>query len=1188
VVSTESNQSSGNRNIPASRDDSWEEERQRTGLFRWEDPENLMPPWSVPPGLMVPGPRQPDADAQPADPGPQPADPRPRPAGAEPAEQAEPAEPAEPPAGSGSWPGVAPPAGWFLHPAQPPSAAHQERTSAQQPLGDQPSQRFTLRVPAPAPAPDTGFPLSDTARPEPPVESGPPAEPEPHGTATPASPWPNVRAVPSPTREPDGSWSSPLPPKPARRPLGPTQARYGRAGGPGFQPTRSDQSGPQGADAEGPGLSPWQRSHQLWAEAGIEWERRPAPQLPWHPTASRSATRSARARQAPPPRPPAPQQTPEQPSDQASWLGAYAPVGWAGRTPVPLGAPVYSEPGVDEDDGPAGDDRWGDDEPPIRQRPPGLAPEDEAEEVYEAYEPDEAYEDSDALLFDHRRPDSRRPGSRRTGRRSRRTMRIAVPVIVVVAVAALALALLTGHGPKVGPATSDQHKTPNTAAPRLPMGAVTFDTYPGQQQRGVFQVINRIVAVGNTMVTTGSQTSDGVVRQQFLVSANAGASWHLAPVHSPGGGQAALGHPATLLAGGPGGWVATGSHAIWTSRNGLTWTLAATHGITPRMPGDVVWVLNKTSTGYLAAGIGNGPGQRQHTGVIWTSRDGLTWQRHTAAQLGLAGPGETVPSISYITSRGNATVISGAVTARTGVYSAAWLSTNGGTAWTRLKIPAGHGAGTTISGVASDGSGLIAVRPGRTPAGAPDGIADFSADGRTWRYAATIEPDPNTGGWTPSVVKGSSYGFVVTGTTAEGQLVAHTSTGTGTSWLPTGPLGRASVASVSGATVAPGGTVVAIGATAASKISQQPVFLEAAADGTVRSVSLAGIAGATIPEMKINSTAVAGGLQIAVGSANGYPAVWRRTSAGVWTLVSSLGLVAADTHLRALTSVTHGPAGWLAVGAPGPVVLTSGDGEIWGVAGGNITQDLAGVSAVAATSGPAGYVIVGRLVAAGGGCVADVWWSANMANWTRAHDVNLTDGSSQVLAVAAGTHGFVSVGSHNSQPAAWITTNGRSWKTIVMPSPGGASAGALQQVAVNGNRVVALGQGTIGKGPAVGSATGTEPGAVPFAELSTDGGATWQQVPFSSPGPYTSFTALTADAAGFTAAGLFGQPGQQDVALWESATGGSWKPYQSGGLNGSAAWQIDTMTRSGAQVAGIGTVITQQSHQTVTFTLPAR
>src|SRR5207247_718503 len=193
---------------------------------------------------------------------------------------------------------------------------------------------------------------------------------------------------------------------------------------------------------------------------------------------------------------------------------------------------------------------------------------------------------------------------------------------------------------------------------------------------------------------------------------------------------------------------------------------------------------------------------------------------------------------------------------RTGDYSAAWLSTNGGTAWTRLKIPADHGAGTTISGVASDGAGLIAVRPGRTAAGTPDGSAHFSAGGRPGQYGAT---------------------------------------------------------------------------------------LEAAADGTVRSVSLAGIAGATIPEMKINSTAVAGGMQIAVGSANGYPAVWLRTSAGAWALVSSLGLVAADPHLRALTSVTHGPAGWLAAGAPGPVVLTSADGEIWGVAGGDITQNLAGV-----------------------------------------------------------------------------------------------------------------------------------------------------------------------------------------------------------------------------------------------------
>jgi hypothetical protein len=853
--------------------------------------------------------------------------------------------------------------------------------------------------------------------------------------------------------------------------------------------------------------------------------------------------------------------------------------------PVPLGAPVYSDPGVDEDDSPTREDRWGDDRPPIWERPPGLVPE-------AGPDAPEQTPSGDTLLFDHGTPRSRRPGPGRAagnGRRGRRIATIVVPAIVVVAVAVLALALLTGHGPKFGPLASDPHKAPNTAAPRLPLGAVTFDTYPGQQQRGVFQVINRIVASGGTMVTTGSQSSDGVVRQQFLVSTNAGANWRLAPVRAPGGGQgdqAVLGHPATLLAGGPGGWVAVGPQAIWTSPTGLSWTLAATHGISPRQPGDAVWVITKTAVGYLAAGSGAGPGTGRHTAVIWTSRDGVTWQRTTAAQLGLAGPDETVQSISYASWHGNAMVISGAVVSNTGASAdVAWRSTNGGTTWTRLSIPADHGAGAAISGLGADGSGFIAVRPGRTASGAADGIAYFSPDGQAWQYAATINP---VGGWTPSVAKGSDYGFVVTGTTAEGRLVAYTSTGAGTSWLPTGTLGVAATASVSGATVAPGGTVVAIGATTATEISQQPVFLEASTDGTVRPVSLAGIAGAVIPEMKINSTAVADGLQIAVGSASGYPAVWRRTSDGTWTLVSSLGLVAADPHLRTLTSVTHGPSGWLAVGAPGPVVLSSADGEIWGVTGGNITQDLAGVSAVAAASGPAGYVIVGRLVAPGGSCVADVWWSANMTSWTRAHDVNDADGSSQVLAVAAGAHGFVSVGSHNGQPAVWTTTDGRAWKTIVLPPPAGATAGALQQVAINGNRVVALGQGTVGKGPAVGSANATAPDAVPFAELSADGGATWQQVPFSSPGPYTSFTALTAGAAGFTAAGLFGQPGQQDVALWASATGTSWKPYQSGGLSGSEAWRIDALARSGALVAGVGTIITQQSQQTVTFTLPAR
>jgi len=137
----------------------------------------------------------------------------------------------------------------------------------------------------------------------------------------------------------------------------------------------------------------------------------------------------------------------------------------------------------------------------------------------------------------------------------------------------------------------------------------------------------------------------------------------------------------------------------------------------------------------------------------------------------------------------------------------------------------------------------------------------------------------------------------------------------------------------------------------------------------------------------------------------------------------------------------------------------------------------------------------------------------------------------------------------------------------------------LQQVAIHGDTVVALGLATTG--------TGAGASTVPFAELSADGGQDWQQVPFSSPGPDTVFTALTADAAGFTAAGLFGPPGRQNVAVWTSAAGVSWKPSQSSGLNGSEGWQIDALAPSGSVVTGIGTIVTQQSQQTVTFTLPA-
>src|SRR3984957_10713608 len=473
------------------------------------------------------------------------------------------------------------------------------------------------------------------------------------------------------------------------------------------------------------------------------------------------------------------------------------------------------------------------------------------------------------------------PGSRRPRRSviSRRTATVGGPILAVVA-AALVLALATGHFPKFGPFTANQQQN-------MAVATAAFGTYPDHEQSGVSQTVDRVVASGKTIVTMGSQTSDGVVRQQFFASTDGGAPGRLAATHATGGGPAPLGHPAARLAGGPGGWLAVGPQAIWTSPNGQAWTLASTKGITPMLTGDAMWVLNSTSGGFLAAGVA-ADGNHATQAVIWTSRDGVTWQRKTAAQLGLAGPGETVQDISYITAHGTATVMSGQVTRDGATYAGVWLSTDGGSAWTRVTVPADHGAGAAITGLGSDGSGLLAVRPARSADGAPDGVAYFSPNGTAWQYAGTIGA---SAGWNPGLVKGSNFGFVVAGARVAGQLVAFTSTGAGGTWQQTGSLGNADTQSVVGATVASAGTIVAVGYTSPSKVSQQPVFLMANAAGSVRPVSLAGLAGGAIPELSVNGLAVAGGQQIAVGSTEGYPAVWRKASGGSGALATSLSQV---------------------------------------------------------------------------------------------------------------------------------------------------------------------------------------------------------------------------------------------------------------------------------------------------------
>jgi hypothetical protein len=332
------------------------------------------------------------------------------------------------------------------------------------------------------------------------------------------------------------------------------------------------------------------------------------------------------------------------------------------------------------------------------------------------------------------------------------------------------------------------------------------------------------------------------------------------------------------------------------------------------------------------------------------------------------------------------------------------------------------------------------------------------------------------------------------------------------------------------------------------------------------------------PRLEVNAIASAQGQRLAAGSADGYPAIWKQGPGGNWTLVTSSDDLPAGPTPATLTSVTHGPAGWLAVGVPGPVVLTSVNGTTWRPAAGNIVAGLGKISTVSAAGGPRGYVILGKLAVPSGGCVADVWWSANLTNWTRAHDVNGTAGSSQTLAVAALADGFVSVGSHNGRPAAWITSDGTTWRTIDLPRPANAQ---LNQIAVIGARVVATG-GSDGQGD----------GSAAFAMSSPDGGATWQQADLRLPAPGTVVTALAGGQRGWIAAGQYGAQGRPRVVVWKLAPGtNTWARARVGGITDPGTGktpEITALAVSEDAMTGIAPVAPQTSRQAAVFTLPAR
>ena len=171
------------------------------------------------------------------------------------------------------------------------------------------------------------------------------------------------------------------------------------------------------------------------------------------------------------------------------------------------------------------------------------------------------------------------------------------------------------------------------------------------------------------------------------------------------------------------------------------------------------------------------------------------------------------------------------------------------------------------------------------------------------------------------------------------------------------------------------------------------------------------------------------------------------------------------------------------------------------------------------------------------------------------------------------------MGSHGSRPAAWTTSDGRTWSQADLPLPAGATGAVLEHVAADGRIVVAVGVAQ------------TAAGQVPFAARSADGGRTWTEAALPVPAGTAQVSALAAAGGSFTVTGMFGvRPGEQDVVVWTSPDGTTWQAATpaGAGLASPGIQAITGLTVSGRTLTGVGFTATPAGKQPTLWQPPIR
>jgi hypothetical protein len=761
---------------------------------------------------------------------------------------------------------------------------------------------------------------------------------------------------------------------------------------------------------------------------------------------------------------------------------------------------------------------------------------------------------------------------------------VLVGAVICVAVIALAISAIVVTG--LGSGRGKPAGLPLTGQTAV-LADGQFAGPGGAAWSAVPPTLTGIAAAGGTVVAIGAQATPPAAQPLMLTSADGGQTWQRDVLPMPGGAMAGAGAVPLLVAGGRGSWLALAAGASWTSADGLAWRPGP--AIAPVAAGDRVQALAATASGFLAMG-GNVHLQGTRvvrSPVLWWTSDGRAWRREAAAKLPLPSGKGRVTALHWLAARGSAVMIAGDVarpvaTRRGGrrvsvtTHSAmVWLTTNGGRTWVTADPPVSNGATSGLAGLAATGSGLVAIRPGHTRRGRPDAVAYTAAHGGAWHFAGRLRTP--RGGFVVTSVNGSDNGVVVTGSAGPRQVAFVSSHGW--YWRQTADLAASPAATVTGVTAGPHGNVVAAGA------GPQPFLLLARAHRIP--VGRAALAAAAAAGVGVNGLGASQRDQVAVGEAGREPAIWLHPAGGPWTQLTTPALRSWQGDGPGLTSVVHGNAGWLAIGTEGgpgsaeplastglltihavggraqPLLLTSADGRSWQAPSGPGPAAPPTRMLTGAAAGPAGYVVAG-LRSSGGQPVPALFWSADLRTW-RAQDWGTGRAPagqpvSAPLAVAAGQPGFAAVGGAGDRPAVWLSRTGQDWIMRPLALPRGARGAVLQQVAIQGDRIAALGTEARGSG------------AIPFAAVSADGGRTWQEHLLPVPDHPAVVTALAAAGRGFAAMGTVASASGQNVIIWWSADGRTWRLAQLAGsvLAGPGMHAITGLAGLRSQVTGVG------------------